>query len=183
MSLESKVVGAAFESFLETQHAIAERTGILAHVVHNQPTANFVGGRLVYTEAGVADYTGTLDRGAVTFAAEAKSTKQDYLKKSAITDLQQRHLTAVACAGGLALLVVEYRFDSHPFRTRFAIPWLKVPWKIAKTKERLNAADISSEWIINVAFGDGDCYLSKFHAPGPSSNPRGQGRFRSFRRE
>ncbi len=185
MSLESKAVGAAFEAWIETQHTIAERLGILAHVVHNQPTATFIGGRLIYTAAGVADYTGTLDRSGLTLAVEAKSTQADKLARSAVEPKQQQHLEAVARAGGLALLLVEFRQPGvlrNAFR--FAIPWLKVPWKIARTKENLYLDDLlDSEWKIRGVISDGDCYLSKFHAPGPSSNPRGHGPARRFARE
>ena len=151
----NKASGDAFESFLEIHHSYALRLGILAHIEHNQPEAKMIHGRLIYTRQGVADYTGTLmNKVGSTLAVEAKSTSGKRLAKSVIQPRQASHLDAVAKAGGFALLLVEFRHGPVP--DRYAIPWLEVPWKVARSAESVVSEDIIS-WQI-----DGSCYLTRF---------------------
>ncbi len=110
----AKEVGGRFESWVEGQHEAAKYLGILAHVHHNEPRVKFVDGRLIYEKASVADYTGALEGGARTLAVEAKSTATARFPLSDVTPLQQVHLGAVARAGGLALLLVEFRVAAVP---------------------------------------------------------------------
>jgi hypothetical protein len=181
---KAKSVGDAFEAEIERHHAEAMKLGILAHVVHNEPTAEFLGGKLVYTSPGVSDYTGVLEGGtATTLAVEAKSEgvelgKAGYLSRKRVSDKQQIHLNAVAKAGGLALLLVEFRVQS-PFIFglpitfyRFAVPWLEVPWAVKKTAQSVDMSALRPEW----AFATGEkCYLMRYRSPGSrSSMPPGR---------
>lgn len=177
----AKAAGDAFEVWIETQHEIAERLGILAHIEHNEPHSRIVGGRLIYASAGVSDYTGTLE-GGLSYACEAKSTSAERFPRSKIEPKQQRHLEAVARAGGLALLLVEFRYPSTVSPPeRFAVPWLKIRWQVRRTAESVGPNDLDA-WPITVKPGDGDCYLSKFHPGGPRSSA-GSLRQRRFARE
>jgi hypothetical protein len=131
----------------------------------------------------VADYTGCLNNGTATmFAAEAKSTSKLYLPRSAIESKQAAHLDAVAAAGGLAFLLVEFRDENlssqqYASRDKFAIPWKQVPWKVKKSAESLDREELFRSfrerrgpewWIVETPGGPGytDCYLSKFFAGG-----------------
>ncbi len=129
----AQAAGARFEEWVEAQHVLAAHLGILAHVEHNQPHAKVVGGRLIYVKQGVADYTGTLEGGR-SLTVEAKS-RSGRLLRSDIEPRQAIHLEAVARAGGLALLLVEFR-DQHKIR-RFAIPWREVPWEVLRSAESI----------------------------------------------
>lgn len=159
MGRKSQAVGAAFESLIESHHTMALRQGIIAHIVHNQASSRVVGGRLIYDKPGVADYTGCLVGGGRCLAVEAKSVEGERLPKSRIEPLQEKHLNAIAEAGGLALLLVEFRVPGRLWR--YAIEWAKVPWTVAKTAESLTAADASKAagWEVAVL----DCYLARFH--------------------
>lgn len=168
---EKQRVGAAFEAWLEAQHQVALQLGIVAHPVeHNQAQTRVVGGRLIYTAPGVADYTGVLTRGAVTLAVEAKSTKEDHLLRSAVSPKQQAYLSAVAVAGGVALLCVEFRgtrgavvgTTAVVIYRRFAVPWTLVPWAVKRSVESVSM-DAIAQWEIR----PGTCYLERFHGRGP----------------
>ncbi len=172
----NKALGDDFESWITVQHESAGRLGILAHVAKNEPKAQIVGGVLVYTGRGVADFTGTLEGGR-SLAVEAKSTRSDRLAKKEVKPKQQEHLECVARAGGLALLLVEFRKDAEPYRARYAVPWLEVPWIVLRTAESVREADID-RWKI------AECYLQKFHAGGARSSVQvGAARGRVYRRE
>lgn len=153
----NKEAGAAFEGWVESQHVEAYRRGILAFVEKTEPHAKMIGGRLVYVAKGVADYTGCLVGGRC-LAVEAKSTADTRLMRSVISSKQETHLNAVTAAGGLALLLVEYRFEQY---ARFSIPWEDVPWSMKRSQYSLFIGDVQ-EWRIE----PGDCYLSKWHSGG-----------------
>ena len=164
----AQAVGASFEAWVEVQHDKARLLGILAHVYHNQPASKFIRGRLEYVERGVSDYTGTLEGGhAKTYAAEAKSTSDNRFPRAGIEPKQIEHLDAVARAGGLALLLVEFRVDVLPLRLRHAIPWLEIPWKTLRTAQSVSADDVATWRIPN---DPTFCFLSRFHPGGPSSS-------------
>lgn len=168
----NKSAGDAFEIWLEYQHKEAVRNGLLAHVAKSEPKTKIVNGRLIYTARGVADYHGTLaasvrstDRftgralhatvNGVSFAAEAKSTSDDRLARAEVKPKQAEHLDAVSRAGGLALLLVEFRGGSVPVRC--AVPWAEVPWRKLRTADSVGADDIA-RWTI----APGENYLLKF---------------------
>ncbi len=175
----AKAAGDQFESWLEDQHTIAMYLGIVAHVEKNEPHSKIIHGRVMYTSPGIADWTGTLEGGR-SLAVEQKSTKDNRLALSAVEPKQQKHLEAVARAGGLALLVVEFR--NPPLVARqFAIPWLDVPWTVARTAKSVCAGDLA-KWAV-LSLGEGKCYLSPYHPGGPRSSTVGGGRMRRFARE
>lgn len=155
----SRDIGEAFETQVDTWHEMAGLRGALAHVVHNAPPAKFVHGRLIYEEAGVADYTGCLHGGQV-LAAEAKSVVPNgRLARSRISTKQAAHLDAVTNAGGLALLLVEFRVDRSIAHRRYAIEWHCVPWKIVRTAESLSEEDLAIVYQVPA----GTDYLARFH--------------------
>lgn len=161
---KSQAIGAAFESWIEGQHIHAHRLGILAFVEKTEAHAKTIQGRLMFVGKGVADYIGCLVGGRC-LAVEAKSTGDEYLMRSAITPKQVRHLDAVAMAGGLALLLVEFRLtvhQSYSSRAGYAIPWTEVPWKVRRFAESVSVNDVQ-QWKIEPE----TCYLSRWHAGGP----------------
>jgi penicillin-binding protein-related factor A (putative recombinase) len=170
----AQAVGGSFEDFVERQHEMAQRLGILAHVVHNQAQSKVVRGRLMFVAKGVADYTGMLV-GGTTFCAEAKSTSAKSLARKAIDTKQAEHLDAVARAGGHAFLLVEFRIEVLPLRLRFAVPWLEVPWVVKRSAKSVSA-DALEKWKIQ----PGTCYLSTVHPGGP---PVGVRKGRVYARE
>ena len=165
---KAQQAGDQFESWLNAQHEQAKRLGILAHVEKTQARTAVVRRKLIYTGKGVADYVGTLE-GGKSLALEAKSTQEDRFPRNEISAKQQEHLGVVARAGGLALLLVEFRDfvvnKSLPARTfRFAIPWLALPWETLRTAESVSPLDVS-QWRV-----DERCYLSAYHPGGVSSS-------------
>lgn len=163
----SQAVGEHFESWVDGQNEMAMRLGIIAHVEKNEPHSKVIGGQLRHTAAGVADRTGTLEGGR-TLAVECKSTSEKRFAKAEVSKRQAEHLDAVARAGALALLLVEFRLTTAPFYKRYAIPWLETPWRTLRTAESLDPADIE-QWRI----APDTCYLSKWHAGGPRSSSHG----------
>lgn len=154
---QAKAAGDFFEEFLNTQHEKAKFLGILAHIEKTQAKTRMIHGRLQYVEKGWADYIGCLEGGRY-LALEAKSTKDSRFPKSEISHKQQDHLDRVAKTGGLALLLIEFRYFEGSIR--FAIPWQDIPWKIKRTAESISAEDLSCFVI------DPDCYLKSWHAGG-----------------
>lgn len=165
----AKFVGQGFEDWIDVQHDKAIRLGILAHVTHNQAKTDIKKGRLIYMGKGVADYSGVLDRCGRAFAAEAKSTKGDRLARAEIKSKQAEHLSAVAHAGGLALLLVEFRHEVPSMRC--AIPWLEVPWVILRSAETIDYTSVE-KWRIER--NPEACYLERFHPRGEPTTPKRQ---------
>lgn len=159
--------GDAFEGWLDGQHVRAGQLGILAHIEHNEAHSKIVNGQHIYTKPGVADYTGILEGGRY-LAVEAKSTEKGRLLRNVVEPRQQEHLEVVTRAGGLALLLIEFRRE--PFFARYAVPWLEVPWTKLRTAESVAAEDIGI-WIIK----PDACYLQRFHPGGPKSSAGGGG--------
>lgn len=162
----AKAAGDAFENFIDEHHSKARSLRLLAHVEHNQAKAKVLpGGGLTYVGKGPSDYTGMLADGGRVYAAEAKSVAGVRLMRSAIKKKQAEHLDAVARAGGLALLLVEFRREDVEWMklpvTRYAVPWASVPWKKVKTAESVSEVDILPFLI------EGDCFLSWHCKPGP----------------
>lgn len=174
---EAQFVGGVFEDWINIQHDKARYLGILAHVEKTQAVAKIVHGRLIYTENGVADYIGTLEGGR-SFAVEAKSRKDARLLRSEVSVKQQDHLERVGRAGGLALLLVEFRATDR--RQRFAVPWLEVPWQVKRTAESVSVEDLAITAEIRGWEADAECYLNRWHAGGRPSTPV---RHRVFARE
>lgn len=169
----NKSAGSTWEIWLDLQHREAIRRGLLACVEHSQPSSRIVAGRIIYSRPGVADYFGTLALGTrstslfssraqhpasildgVSFAAEAKSTSSDRLARAEVKTKQAEHLDAVSRAGGLALLLIEFR-TSTPVRC--SVPWAEVPWKKLRTADSVGIVELT-EWVI----APGENYLTKF---------------------
>lgn len=159
---EGKAAGDAFELWVSNQHLRALGIGILAHVEHSEPHARVVGGRVQWVSSGVADFFGTLG-GGKSFAAECKSTDKQRLSKAAVEPKQAAHLDAVGRAGGLALLLVEFRRNENglPVRHRFAVPWLEIKWKVLRSAESVGIEELAGWEVAN------ECYLKRFHPGGP----------------
>lgn len=149
---------------------LAKRHGILAHIEKTQARTAWVKGSLEYVGKGVADYVGTLEGGR-SLALEAKSTSGARLPKSEIDTKQAEHLDLVARAGGLSLLLVEFRSDEWPYWRRYAVPWLEVPWEVALTAQSVAQEKIEKWRVVN------ECYLQSWHMGGASSSPHTMRRF------
>lgn len=161
----AKAAGDQFEVWMEGQLDHSMRLGILACWHHNEPKVKVYNGRVNYDAKSVADYSATFE-GSRSGAFESKSTSTKNFPLSEVSLLQQRHLEAVAKAGGIALLVVEFRSAVAPLFQRFAIPWLDVPWIVLKTAKTINPS-LLSQWVIS----PGTCFLSRWHTGGPRSSP------------
>lgn len=163
----STQLGEAFENWVDLQHALAGVRGALVHVTHNQAQSRVVRGRLIYSAAGVADYTGML-YGGIYLASEAKSTGKERLPKSEITPDQQDHLNAVTAGGGKAFLLVEFRGVTTLNGTllteprRYAVPWRDVPWKMLRTAESVGELDLVNWRAL------GHDYLQSYHPGSPN---------------
>lgn len=144
--------GDAFELRLAYHHAAALRAGLLADVRHVSPRMRAVrqgrGIRWVVVGHACCDYVGTLGDGRA-LVVEAKSTGDARLAYSQIEPQQVAQLAAVSAAGGLALLVVEYRAVG----AIYAVPWREVPWRRSGRGLSLSPADMPSRRVT------GDCYL------------------------
>ena len=172
----AKAAGGAWEGFVEGQNEMAIRLGLLACVEHTRPPMIVRGGKAIYTAASVADYIGTLAAGTflvdpqhlldrrvgsgLSLALEAKSCADARFYRQHISPGQQAHLAAVSRAGGLALLLVEFREEKAALWTirRFAGRWDALPWERARTAETLTAAGMAAAGC-ELA---GGCYLAKF---------------------
>mgnify|MGYP001612558237 CR=1 FL=1 len=167
----NQAAGSGFEIWLNFQHQEAIHRGLLACVEKSEPHLRIVGGKKIYNRPGVADYFGTLASGTrstghftgrvyssaldgVSLAAEAKSTSSDRLARAEVKPKQAAHLDAVARAGGLALLLCEFRAGTP---TRCAVSWTEVPWTKLRTADSVGLSDLT-EWII----APGENYLTKF---------------------
>ncbi len=165
-----KLVGDQFESWAEGQFNHAMRIGILATWHHNEPKVKIIYGQLKYDEKSVSDYSATFETtiGAPgrSGAFEAKSTGGKNFSLAKISPLQQKHLEAVARAGGIAMLLVEFRRETVPLFRRFAIPWLDIPWVTLRTAKSISA-DVVDRWEV----APGTCFLTSYHPGGPRSTP------------
>jgi len=171
---EAQFVGSFFENWIEGQHNAAVTLGILAHWFHPQPRFYNKGGLWMPAERSVADFVGVLEGVRVfgsgpildparTYAAEAKSVKSGRMPRSIVASQQAGHLEAVARAGGLALLVGEFRLEN--VRMRFACPWLDVPWEVARTTESVTP-ELMAPWDVSKY---PDCFLKRWHPGGARS--------------
>lgn len=157
MSSVSQEKGSAWEEKVKEHHEEALRLGIVSGPVeHNEPHWRKIHGIWERVAAGVADFTGVLYNGHGTSLAVECKSYEHRLTKSAITTKQQQHLDSVVRGGGLAFLLAEIT-DGVKVE-QFAVPWQLTPWKIARTKEGVVAADLQ-QWKIPVSC---KCYLDKY---------------------
>lgn len=144
---EAMWFGSQFEAWIHGQHETAVNAGLVAWHRHISPKVRWVGkgprGQrfgIVVGEA-CADYALQLV-GGQSVVLEAKSVKEPH--RLAICDFkkqQREHLTACARAGGLALMLAEFRSPNGQHK-RFAVPWLEVPWRVRRTAQALDAIDL-----------------------------------------
>ena len=179
---KSQAAGIAFESWINGQHETANVIGILAFVEKTEAHSRVIHGRVQFAEPGVADYIGCLVGNGRCMAVEAKSTADDHLMRSAVSTKQAKNLDSVAAAGGLALLLVEFRGQSRgqeagrPVFRRYAVPWQEVPWQVLRTAQSVAEDSIQQHRIV-----PDTCYLERFH---PRGKPVGSvGRVRVYASE
>lgn len=147
----SRAAGKAWERGIEASLEMARRSGALAHWAHNEPHFRNIGGKFIPVATGVADYTGVL-RGGLALAIECKATADERYYRRSLPEQQVEHLDAVARAGGLALLALEFRGAIGPARLdraralwkmqQFVVPWTCVPWHRVRSAESVGPADI-----------------------------------------
>lgn len=117
--------GDAFEAWVEHQHRVAKRMGVLALVDHFGPPVDFTApGECHPVGKAPPDYVGVL-QGGRSLVVEAKH-RGDRLEiggdsRRAIAPHQVAYLAAAEAAGALALLVVS--FERAAGVSRFAVPW------------------------------------------------------------
>lgn len=124
----ARAAGDAFEAWVEHQHRLARRAGVLAMVNHFGPPVVFTGPGECHP-VGVAppDYVGLL-RGGRYLVVEAKHRCGRLAiggsDRDAIAPHQVAYLAAAEAAGALAMVVVS--FERAAGVTRYAVPWSKV---------------------------------------------------------
>lgn len=90
--------------------------------------------KIVWGEKAAADFMAVTE-GGCPVVIECKSVQGTRLPQAAIQPQQRTQLDAVAAAGGLALLAVEFRTEGkviHHAR-QYLVPWRTVPWEKART--------------------------------------------------
>lgn len=143
MAKISDSVGRAFEEAIENKLTVLKQTRIVAWWEHQQPRMFRRGGVWLKGEASGADFSGVLEGGRA-FALEAKSVGPEHEREPVlilekhVSEKQRDHLNAVARAGGLAVLAVQFRHELAPWLTA-VITWSSVPWERAKVRSHLRA--------------------------------------------
>jgi len=148
--------GDALEAWMRAQLAAAVLalrlvwwTKIEAPVAHKRVReGDGWGWKLVWGAKASADFVGCAVDGRC-LAIECKSTEDGRLPRADIQPQQAAQLDAVADAGGVSLLAVEFR---HPGRDawgarQYLIPWRRVPWTIARSAMGLDEAD-AAPWRV-----------------------------------
>ena len=155
----AKAAGAEWEHWIEVQHSMAIRLGILACATHLEPAVIATPKGIIRKAPSGPDYVGCLADSRC-FMAEAKTCSGPRFERARISPLQAAHLAAVSRAGGLALLLLEFREEKAALWTirRFAGRWEALPWERARTAETLTAAGMAAA---GCELGGG-CYLAKF---------------------
>lgn len=161
----AKTVGDDFERVIASFIAADRQKDVVGHRRHAMPTFarrfNQKTKRVEFMPVAQdgADYSGFFSRGGIPWGVEIKSTKEGRIMRNALTERQQEHLSAIADAGGVALVALEFRGSetfagqsiSRPHR--FIVPWRDVPWRIARTAESVSVEAIeqngSSDWLID----------------------------------
>lgn len=132
--------GAAWEAWLEDQHALAIGAGLLAWVGHYGPlSVPWVDGGRVQTDArgrlllatmgpGPVDYLGCGADGRVVAIEAKRRMGRLHLRggdHDALPDHQRAMLEATHDAGGIAIVAVELvrQRDGAPTPLRYAVPW------------------------------------------------------------
>jgi hypothetical protein len=133
--------GQLFQDGIANQLEAARMMGEIAWWEHNQPLFRPIGkGRFVAVARGGADFAGILPGGGIAFAIEAKSCDDDRFYRSWLPENQTSHLDAVARAGGLALLAIQFR--GAPCSPSYLVEWFSVPWLTIRSAPSIGPADL-----------------------------------------
>jgi len=141
----SRDVGATFEQAIANRLLVLRQQNIVARFQHNTPTWRKRGSFYHPTVPSGADFSGVL-WGGLAFAAECKSTGVDkdtkrlkeFVREDRIPQTQLDDLELTARAGGLSVLVLQFRPDLAPWSI-FVVPWLEVPWRLRKVYSSVSA--------------------------------------------
>lgn len=147
----AQAVGKHLEQIVAAQIECATQARLVVWSAHNQPLFRQVGpARFVRAQASGADWS-LVFNGALAGALEVKGTADRRFYRSAITDLQQEHLEQVARAGGLAVLLVQFRSEAGwPI---YRVPWQAVPWERASATK--DAPSVTAEAVEPWRFNPG----------------------------
>lgn len=98
-----------------------------------------------------ADFVGCNAAG-LCVAAECKSVEGTRLPLAQLARQQVHHLDQVNAAGGVALLVVEFRHVGRGTEAarQYVIPWACVPWQKARTALSIDEASVAA-WAVQSA--------------------------------
>ncbi len=99
---------------------------------------------LRWGERAHADFSGTTADGR-SFAIECKTVEGPRLPRTRVEAHQAKHLDAVARAGGVALLALEFR-DEGPAASigrLYVVPWALVPWAKARSAESVDEPSVA----------------------------------------
>lgn len=158
----AKRVGDALEAWTRAQLQAAVLAGILAWWAKIEAGARYKPQRdtatgawrqqLTWGARAAADFIAVRRADAVSVAIECKSVDGGRLARSAIEPQQVEHLQATADAGGVALLVVEYRTEGALVHTarQYAVPWCEVPWEVERTAWSAPEAPLA-RWRVRAA--------------------------------
>lgn len=141
MGRKSRDAGKEFEQRVENALRAASQSRLVTWWAHQQPAVTRAGKPI--GQSG-ADFALVL-RGGLSGAIECKSVLGDRLARHVIRPEQARHLDTVARSGGLALLAVEFRDVSAGIVSAHLVPWLSVPWTVARSAESATR-DALAEW-------------------------------------
>lgn len=148
MARISDDVGRAWETAVTNKLKVLHQIGVVAWWEHGQPQVAWLPHLRAWKKTGDsgADVSGVLSGNGRAFAAEIKSVgSRDgrapvLVREDAMRPRQVEHLDAVARAGGLALLAVQFRGEGSPWLNS-VIPWAEVPWEKARVKHHVVAGD------------------------------------------
>lgn len=139
-------LGEDLERWVASYLSTAQRVGAVAWWMKVHPGVRHArvqvdgrwGFKLVWGERAAADFVGLLPDGRM-LCIECKTVEGQRLSRAAIKPQQLAHLGAVAAAGGIALLAVEFRDEGTVTRAarQYVIPWHLVPWATARTAQSL----------------------------------------------
>lgn len=145
----SVAIGKDFEKLVDTDLQMLIQQQVVGFYAHTEVGYRKKGKFFQPVEAGFADFSGHFRRGAISFAIEAKSRTGDRFGFNEIPEKQVEHLEAVASAGGVSLLALEFRYElpptgfAIPAPRRFAVPWRKVPWRVAVSARAVYADELA----------------------------------------
>lgn len=140
--------GDAFEAWIASYLKTAQHAGVIAWWMKIHPGVRQVRrcdnasgtwrNELAWAARAAADFIALTPDGRMV-AIECKSIESARLARAVIQPQQVTHLDAVAAAGGLAFLAVEFRDEGRVTcaARQYFIPWREVPWVVARTASSL----------------------------------------------